>query len=127
MFDVFPDNPQNPAADGVRNLHASLERARETGQPDTMAVQRHDIAVASPSGPRFEVRYWSPINTPVLDRDGKTPALIHRVEDVTELIDRAEQRRHTLHAGDTTVRACSANLAAELHRAEPAPARRSWP
>ena len=28
IFDVFPDNPDDPQATGTRNLRASLERAR---------------------------------------------------------------------------------------------------
>lgn len=43
MFDAFPDNPDDPAADGVANPRASLERAVATCRPDTMAVQRYDI------------------------------------------------------------------------------------
>jgi PAS domain-containing protein len=30
IFDVFPDNPEDTEATGVRNLRASLERALET-------------------------------------------------------------------------------------------------
>ena len=29
LFEIFPDNPEDPAADGVRNLRASLERIQE--------------------------------------------------------------------------------------------------
>lgn len=71
VFDVFPDNPDDPSADGMRNLRASLERARRTGRPDSMAVQRYDIRVSDGhGGERFVERYWSPTNTPVLDETG---------------------------------------------------------
>ena len=30
LFEVFPDNPDDPDADGVRNLRASLERVLAT-------------------------------------------------------------------------------------------------
>src|SRR6185436_1872872 len=43
IFDVFPDNPADPSADGVRNLRASLERVLRTRAPDAMAVQKYDI------------------------------------------------------------------------------------
>src|SRR5918998_6069925 len=43
MFEAFPTNPGDPTGDGVANLRASMERARDTGRPDTMAVQRYDI------------------------------------------------------------------------------------
>lgn len=83
MFEAFPDNPAQPDADGVANLRASLERARATGRPDVMAVQRYDIPMADG---RFEMRYWSPINIPVRAADGSAVLLLHRVEDVTALV-----------------------------------------
>src|SRR5215831_16481201 len=82
IFDVFPDNPDDPAANGVANLRASLQRAVQRRVPDAMAVQKYDVA--RPAGGGFEVRYWSPCNTPVLGRDGRVAYLIHQVEDVTE-------------------------------------------
>ncbi|MBS1830449.1 MAG: response regulator [Acidobacteria bacterium] len=85
LFEVFPDNPNDPAATGVSNLRASLDRARATKAPDTMAIQKYDIR--RPDGV-FEERYWSPINAPVLGADGRLEYLIHRVEDVTEFMRR---------------------------------------
>ncbi|MFG2331762.1 PP2C family protein-serine/threonine phosphatase [Streptomyces sp. NPDC048604] len=85
IFDAFPDNPADATADGVRNLGASLHRALRSKQPDTMAVQKYDIPVASRPGV-FEERWWSPINTPVLGPDGQVAWIIHRVEDVTEFV-----------------------------------------
>jgi hypothetical protein len=38
LFDVFPDNPDDPPADGVSNLYASLRIAAETGQPHAMKI-----------------------------------------------------------------------------------------
>ena len=81
LFDVFPDNPDTPEITATRNTRESLERAIQQRVPDTMAVQRHDIRRAMGGG--FEERYWSPVNTPVLDKTGKVVYLIHHVEDVT--------------------------------------------
>ena len=86
IFDVFPDNPEDPAADGVRNLRESLQRALETRQPDAMAVQKYDIRRPDYEGGGFEERYWSPVNTPVIGSDGRVRYIIHRVEDVTEFV-----------------------------------------
>src|SRR5918997_6674516 len=83
LFEVFPDNPDDPAADGAGNLRASLERVRAHGVPDTMAVQKYDIRRPAEEGGGFEVRYWSPRNSPVLGDDGRLRYIIHRVEDVT--------------------------------------------
>lgn len=43
IFDVFPDNPDDPTAMGVANLRASLERVLRNGVPDAMAFQKYDI------------------------------------------------------------------------------------
>src|SRR6185503_2982462 len=43
IFDVFPDNPDDPEATGVGNLHASLKRVLQKKKPDAMAVQKYDI------------------------------------------------------------------------------------
>ena len=40
LCDVFPDNPTDPAAPGVRNLEASLRRVLATGERDAMALLR---------------------------------------------------------------------------------------
>jgi len=41
---------------------------------------------ASRAGRRLRERYWSPVNSPVLDAGGNVQFIIHRVEDVTELV-----------------------------------------
>ncbi|HEX7687079.1 MAG TPA: ATP-binding protein [Burkholderiaceae bacterium] len=86
LFEVFPDNPQDPAATGERHLRASLERVCACGQPDTMAVQKYDVRRPPERGGGFEERWWSPVNSPVFDARGKVVQLIHRVEDVTEFV-----------------------------------------
>lgn len=86
LFEVFPDNPDDPAATGTHNLRASLERARATGRPDSMPVQKYDIRRPESEGGGFEERFWSPRNVPVLDRRGRLRYIIHRVEDVTEFV-----------------------------------------
>ncbi|AZP22136.1 PAS domain-containing protein [Streptomyces aquilus] len=85
LFDVFPDNPGDPAASGMRNLAASLQRVLATGERDTMAVQRYDVQSLEQPG-CWEERYWSPVNAPVFGPDGKVALLVHRVEEVTEFI-----------------------------------------
>src|SRR5579859_4191211 len=83
LFDVFPDNPDDPTATGVANLRASLNRVKRELVPDTMAVQKYDIRRPDSEGGGFEVRYWSPLNVPVLGPDKKLSHIIHRVEDIT--------------------------------------------
>lgn len=92
LFDVFPDNPDDVAATGVRNLRDSLERVLATRASDTMAVQKYDIQRPAEAGGGFEERYWSPVNSPVLDGSTVT-FIIHRVEDVTDVAQAHAQLR----------------------------------
>ncbi|MFG2820881.1 PP2C family protein-serine/threonine phosphatase [Kitasatospora sp. NPDC048365] len=85
LFDVFPDNPNDPNATGARNLAASLNRVLATGERDTMALQRYDVQSVDRPG-EWEERYWSPVNAPILDSEGRTVLLVHRVEEITQLI-----------------------------------------
>lgn len=86
IFDVFPDNPDDPAATGERNLRASLERAVKTRSFDAMAVQKYDVRRPESQGGGFEERHWSPTNSVVLGPNDTVRYVIHRVEDVTEFI-----------------------------------------
>ncbi|MFD0164383.1 PP2C family protein-serine/threonine phosphatase [Streptomyces decoyicus] len=85
LFDVFPENPGDPDASGMRNLRASLERVVATGARDSMALQRYDVEAPGRPG-TFEERYWSPVNVPVLDADGRVRLIVHRVEEVTQIV-----------------------------------------
>ncbi|HWQ19742.1 MAG TPA: PAS domain-containing protein, partial [Methanotrichaceae archaeon] len=58
VFDVFPDNPEDPNADAVRNSLASFNRVRHCLVADAMVVQRHDVRMPESEGGGFEVRYW---------------------------------------------------------------------
>ena len=92
LFAVFPDNPDDPHATGAGNLRASLERVRRTREPDTMAVQQYDIRRPESEGGEFEMRHWSPVNSPVLDERRRLLFIVHRVEDVTEIARLAERQ-----------------------------------
>jgi len=93
MFAVFPDNPDDPQADGARNLMASLQRVLKTGAPDTMAVQKYDVRRPAQDGGGFEERFWTVINSPAFGADGRVCYIIHKAEDVTDFI-RLKQARH---------------------------------
>jgi signal transduction histidine kinase/ActR/RegA family two-component response regulator len=86
LFEVFPDNPDDPTATGVANLRSSLERVLTHGAPDAMAVQKYDIRRPASEGGGFDERYWSPVNTPVFGRNGQIRYIIHAVEDVTDFM-----------------------------------------
>jgi PAS domain S-box-containing protein len=105
IFDAFPDNPENNA-NGAANLRASLERVRVSSETDTMAIQRYDVR--RPDG-GFEVRYWSPVNSPVLGAERRLEYIVHRVEDVTAFVLQREQP-----AEDGNLRARMEQMEAEV-------------
>ncbi|MBG0567351.1 sensor histidine kinase [Actinoplanes aureus] len=121
LFEVFPDNPEDLEATGVANLRASLERVIRRQVPDTMAVQKYDVS--RPAGGGFEVRYWSPRNTPILGPDGQLTHIIHQVEDVTELVllqqqdDQVQQQTAELQARTEHMQAEILRRSDELHQA----------
>jgi len=87
LFEIFPDNPEDPACASVRDLRTSLNHVLSKKRTDVMNVQKYDIPMRDGSG-GFEVKYWSPVNTPVLDAEGRVVYIIHHVEDVTEFVVR---------------------------------------
>src|SRR5947209_10036400 len=59
LFDVFPGNPADPIATGVRgNVHASLQRVVDTGLADVMPVQRYDIRAKHLADGSLQQSYW---------------------------------------------------------------------
>ena len=98
LFEAFPDNPDDPAATGTRNLRASLETVLRTGEPDAMPVQKYGIR--RPDSGQFEERYWKPRNTPVII-DGKVAYIIHSVEDATSFVRLEDMKgRNEVAAGE---------------------------
>ncbi|MFJ8082921.1 PP2C family protein-serine/threonine phosphatase [Streptomyces sp. NPDC096205] len=85
LFDAFTDNPADPEADGVSTLKASLHRVLASGQADHMALQKYDIPIAD-DPEVFKERWWTAINVPVLGPDGQVAWIIHRSEDMTDLV-----------------------------------------
>ncbi|MES4886723.1 SpoIIE family protein phosphatase [Streptomyces sp. NPDC096012] len=109
LFDVFPDNAADPEADGMETLKASLHRVLSSGQTDHMALQRYDIPV--PGNPEvFKERWWTAINVPVLGPDGKVVWILHRSEDMTDVV---RARRTALEASVSPGR--EAAMEAELY------------
>ncbi|MFI7320309.1 PAS domain-containing protein [Streptomyces venezuelae] len=93
IFDAFPDNPGDTGSTGVRNLTASLERVMRHGTPHDMGIQRYDIPEARVPGdaPRtpggFRVKTWSPVNSPLMDAEGRVAGVLHHVEDITTVYE----------------------------------------
>lgn len=104
VFDAFPDNPDDPNATGVENLHASLESVLKFRQPHIMAMQKYDIRRPESEGGEFEERYWNPVNSPLFGANGEIIHIIHRVEDATQLVQ-LKQQEQTLRLEAKTAKA----------------------
>jgi len=115
LFDVFPDNPDDPRATGEANLRSSLRRVLEHRRPDAMAVQKYDIRRPESEGGGFEERHWSPVNSPVLGPAGDVLYIIHRVEDVTEFV-RLKQQDLEQHEIAEQLRLRAGSMEAEIYR-----------
>jgi signal transduction histidine kinase/uncharacterized membrane protein affecting hemolysin expression len=108
LFEIFPDNPDDPTATGATNLRASLERVLKLGVPDSMAIQKYDLR--RPDG-IFEEHYWSPINSPVLGENNEVRYIIHRVEDVTAFVKQKSQQ-----AGSPDLKVRMEQMEAEIYQ-----------
>lgn len=102
LFNVFPDNPKEEHADGVMKLSASLQRVKSLKTSDVMAVQRYPISLPDGS---FEERFWSAVNSPVLNDAGEIEFIMHSVEDVTALVQESNELKPTeaISGSDPTV------------------------
>ncbi|GHA34414.1 hypothetical protein GCM10007103_14800 [Salinimicrobium marinum] len=94
MFETFPDNPSAPEANSVNNLTASLKSVLSSKKPHRMNIQHYDVR--RPDG-TFEEKYWSPINTPVINSEGEVEYIIHRVLDVTDVMKKKTTDKHVVN------------------------------
>ena len=73
-----PDDPDDPASNGVMALRNSLARVIATGQPQSMPTQRYPIRSRGPDGKEvFVERFWNATNTPIFDAAGKLLCIYH--------------------------------------------------
>ena len=84
VFDVFPDDANDPESPGISSSRASFERVLKFRRPDAMPAQKRNFPGPMSNGDGFEERYWSSLNSPVLDKNGEVAWIIHRAEDVTQ-------------------------------------------
>ena len=107
LFDVFPDDPNDPGATGRANLQASFDRVLATQAADTMAIQKY--GVQTPEGV-FVERYWSPINSPLII-GGSVKYIINRVEEVTDFV-----RNRAAQTGEADAQVRLERMEAEIFR-----------
>ncbi|MBS0290686.1 MAG: response regulator [Proteobacteria bacterium] len=86
IFDAFPENPADVSTTGLADLRLSFERILKTGKTDVLGLQRYDIPTEINGKAEFKIKYWSPINVPIIDKKHKVAFILHRVEDVTDYV-----------------------------------------
>lgn len=86
LFAAFDSGPGSDAPENVRQVRASLEKARDTRQRDHLAVVRFSMLRTQPDGSEsFEERLWSATHTPILNADAEVVMLLQHTMDVTDL------------------------------------------
>lgn len=78
LFGAFP-----PTQSGKPAVQEAMERVRDTGQAETMPIQRYPIH--GPDG-AISDRYWLIVGAPLRDEYGTVTAVLQRVEDVTSFV-----------------------------------------
>lgn len=89
VFAAFPDNPDHSGAYGVAKIRESLLKVLKTREADTLPMLRYDV---KPPFGKFETRYWSVTNVPLLGEDGYVRWVLLRAEELTQLVE----QRHSI-------------------------------
>ncbi|WP_214225083.1 ATP-binding protein [Pedobacter sp. B4-66] len=91
VFAAFPANPIDHESKNIEQAIFSFNEAIRTKKPHTISNYRYDIPI--PDTTKFEERYWTTANTPILDDDGNVMFLIHSPSNVTELFKLQEREK----------------------------------
>jgi len=85
LFELFPENPDDPGDVGPAQLRESFESVVASGEPDVMMPVRYDVEDPGRPG-AFEERYWAVINTPLRSLGGQV-MIVHKADEVTHIIN----------------------------------------
>jgi hypothetical protein len=80
IFDAFPNPPHEPDHNGVKQLRTSLEKVIAQKTSDRLPLVRYDI---ENTDGRFDERWWSAVNKPVVGEDGEVQYIIHTANEMT--------------------------------------------
>lgn len=120
MFDAFPSEGESRS-----RLQESLERARDEGVSDVLALIPYSIARPADQGGGVDLRTWSATHIPLRGKDGDVAYILQHTQDVTELqrlreaarVDSASvlgtdvlRRAEAVHQVNRTLRAERAHL-----------------
>ncbi len=81
LFTLFPENPDDPSAEGVRHLYQALRGAAETGKEQSIPVFRYDVQSADGT---YGERWWRAQTRPIFDEEGRLLFVALLSADVTD-------------------------------------------
>ncbi len=83
IFEIYPAKGEAHTGSGPLALRNSLQYVLNYLTKDSMPMVRYDVQTESG---KFEERYWSVSNKPVLDREGQIAYIIHSATDITDKV-----------------------------------------
>ena len=98
IFELFPNDPDDPNNVPARMLRASFERVLATGQPDHLALIPYKVPMHVGGEVRVVDRVWSATHCPVLDGAGRVAFILQYTVDVSAL--RSEGEAAAARAGE---------------------------
>jgi PAS domain S-box-containing protein len=85
LFEAFPVDPDGINGRALADCREALERVLASGEAVHSPRLRFSVRVTLADGSvSFEDRYWSTMDTPIFDSEGRLKYIAHRAEDVTE-------------------------------------------
>ncbi len=89
LLEAFPANP-HIEDNSAEQLKESLTEALLTKQATMLEARRYDIQI--PGTNRWEARYWTATNSPILNEQGEVECIVHITQDVTTTYHLAQKK-----------------------------------
>ncbi len=89
LLEAFPANP-HIEDNSAGQLKESLTEALLTKRETTLDARRYDIQI--PGTNRWEARYWTATNSPILNEQGEVECIVHITQDVTTTYHLAQNK-----------------------------------
>lgn len=97
LLEAFPANP-HIEDNGAGQLKESLTEALLTKQETTLEARRYDIKIRGTN--RWEARYWTATNSPILNEQGEVECIVHITQDVTTTYHLAQKKTLELNIAE---------------------------
>jgi PAS domain S-box-containing protein len=93
IFELFPNDPNDPGNVPAQMLRKSFERVLATGQRDHLAYIPYRVPKLVDGAVVEEDRYWSATHCPVRDGAGRVRYILQNTVEVTDLHEREARSR----------------------------------